>query len=126
MFQWTDEQRLLAETVSNFATRELAPVAAHVDETEGWNPEIVKKLGSLGLLGITVSEKFGGSELGALEATLVMEKMAEACASTTLSYLAHSILCVNNVFANGSDEQRQRYLPKLISGEWWGGMGMTE
>ena len=84
------------------------------------------KLAELGLLGITADEKYGGANLGALETTLVMEKLAEACASTTLSYLAHSILCVNNIQANGSEAQKQKYLPKLISGAWLGGMAMTE
>ena len=83
-------------------------------------------MASLGLLGITAYENYGGAGLGALEATLVMEILAEACASTTLSYLAHAIICVNNLNTNASDEQKARYLPKLISGQSLGAMAMTE
>ncbi len=126
MFYWTEDQRLLAKTVHDMASAELATQAASLDETEGWNTAAFQKIASLGLLGITVSETYGGSSLGALEATLVMEKLSEACASTTLSYLAHAILCVNNIHENASCEQKQKYLPRLISGEWTGGMGMTE
>jgi isovaleryl-CoA dehydrogenase len=126
MFDWTEEQALLQKTTADFAQKELAPKAANVDETEGWNAEAFKKMASLGLLGITVAEEYGGAELGSLEASLVMEKFAEACASTTLSYLAHSMLFVNNLHANGSAEQKKRYLPKAVSGEWITGMGMTE
>lgn len=126
MYPWTDEQQMLAKTVSDFARTELEPWAAEVDETEGWNDKAFRKAGPLGLMGLLVSEEYGGSGLGSVEATLVMEKMAEVCASTTLSYLAHSILCVNNIFQNASDAQKKRYLPKLISAEWLGGMGMTE
>ena len=126
MFEWTSEQNLLAQTVSQFAETELQPVAAAMDETEGWNAKAFKKMADLGLLGVTIDEKYGGSGLGCLESLVVMEKLAEACASTTLSYLAHAILCVNNLHENASEAQKEKYLPKLIQGEWTGGMGMTE
>lgn len=126
MFEWTDEQKLLAETVEQFARTELAPQAPALDESEGWNDAAFRKMAGLGLLGITAAEKYGGSHMGSLEATVAMEKLSEACASTTLSYLAHSILCVNNIHENGNEAQKTKYLPKLISGEWIGGMGMTE
>lgn len=126
MFEWTDEQSLLRDTVGQFAKTELAPAAPHLDETEGWNDEAFRKMASLGLLGITAKEEYGGSGLGCLEATLAMEGLSEACASTTLSYLAHSILCVNNIHENASPEQKSQYLPRLIDGTWIGGMGMTE
>jgi len=126
MFAWTEDQRMLIDTLAEFARTELAPQAEEVDEKEGWNDAAFRKMAGLGLLGITAGESYGGSALGALEATLAMEKLGEACASTTLSYLAHSILCVNNIHENASEAQKKKYLPKLISGEHLGGMGMTE
>src|SRR5690606_14085376 len=93
---------------------------------EGFNGAALKKMAALGLLGITVSEEYGGTGLGSMEATLAMEKLGAACASTTLSYLAHSILCVNNLFENASPEQKKKYLPPLIAGEKIGAMAMTE
>jgi isovaleryl-CoA dehydrogenase len=97
-----------------------------LDHEEGFNREALHKLGALGLLGITVPEADGGAGLGAVAATIAMEEMGAVDASTTLSYLAHTILCVNQIGRNGSPEQKQKYLPKLISGEWLGGMGMSE
>lgn len=126
MVFFTDEQNLLADTIRSFAKSHLAPLAEEIDEKEGFNRTSFNEMAKLGLLGITVGEEYGGSALGAVEATLAMEKLGEACASTTLSYLAHSILCVNNLHENASPEQKNRYLPKLTSGEWLGGMGMTE
>jgi isovaleryl-CoA dehydrogenase len=126
MIEWTSEQKLLQRTVHDFAQKELLPKAAEIDEKETWNESAFRKMADLGLLGITVSEEFGGIHLGATEATLVMETLGHACASTTLSYLAHSILTVNNLFVNASAEQKRKYLPKLISGEWIGAMAMTE
>jgi len=126
MFYWTEDQKLLAKTVSDFSKAELAPNASRIDEEEGWNPNAFKKMAELGFLGITVAEKYGGSGLGCLEATIVMEKMAEVCASSTLSYLAHTILCVNNLHENASEKQKEKYLPPLVAAELLGGMGMTE
>jgi len=83
-------------------------------------------MGELGLLGITADPQYGGSGMGAVAATIVMDEFGAACASSTLSYLAHTILCVNNIQNNASDEQKEKYLPKLISGEWIGCMGMSE
>ncbi|MBI4042566.1 MAG: acyl-CoA dehydrogenase family protein [Deltaproteobacteria bacterium] len=122
----TEEQRLIRETARKFAQQELLPKAAEIDETEGFYPEQFKKMGRLGLLGITVPEKWGGTGADVLSATLVMEEFGRVCASTALSYLAHSILCVHNLAVNTSDEQRAKYLPALISGEKIGGMAMTE
>ena len=126
MWFFSDEDRMLQETVRQFARTELAPKIEKLDEEEGFNREAFFKLGELGLLGITVKEEDGGAGLGAVAATIAMEEMAAVDASTTLSYLAHSILCVNQIGANGSADQKKRYLPKLISGEWIGGMGMSE
>ncbi len=124
--EWTAEQEQLGQTLANFAATELAPRAAELDEVEGFNDSAFRKMADLGLLGITASEEYGGAHQGCVEATLVMEKFGAACASTTLSYLAHSILCVNNLNENASAAQKQKYLPNLISGKWIGAMAMTE
>lgn len=126
MWYFSNEEKMLAESVRAFALEKLAPKIEHLDEIEGFNDEAFRELGKMGLLGITVSEEDGGAGMGAVAATLVMEEMASVEASTTLSYLAHSILCVNQIGTNGSQEQKQKYLPKLISGEHIGGMGMSE
>jgi isovaleryl-CoA dehydrogenase len=126
MILFTEEQRLLAETISDFGREQLAPKAEEIDTHETWNEAAFRRMADLGLLGITVSEKLGGAGLGAVEATLAMEKLGEHCASTTLSYLAHTILCVNNLHENASETQKTKYLPKLVRGEWIGAMGMTE
>lgn len=126
MWDLTQEQKMLWDSVGQFAESELAPLAASLDEKEGFNDSAFRKMAGLGLLGITVSEEFGGTGLGAVEATLAMEQLSRRCASTTLSYLAHSILCVNNIYENASAAQKAKYLPRLISGEAIGAMGMTE
>ena len=126
MWHFNDEQLELARTCRAFAKEELAPLAEKFDHEEKFNIKAFKKIGELGLLGITASPDYGGAGLGALEATIVMEELSKACASTTLSYLAHSILCVNNIDKNASAEQKQKYLPKLISGEHIGCMAMSE
>jgi isovaleryl-CoA dehydrogenase len=126
MWFFSNEHRMLQETVRQFALQELTPRIEKLDHDEQFNEKAFLKLGELGLLGITVSEEDGGAGLDAVSATLVMEEMGASDASTTLSYLAHSILCVNQIGMNGSADQKKKYLPKLISGEWIGGMGMSE
>ena len=128
MNQWffTEEHRMLAKTVKDFAQSVLAPKIDHLDETEGYDKNYFQKLGDLGLLGITVSEDDGGSHMGCVAATIAMQELGAVDASTALTYLAHSILLVNNLATNASKEQKARYLSKLISGELDGGMGMTE
>ncbi len=116
----------LQESVRRFAETELAPKAAQLDEEEGFNEEAFRKLGQMGLLGVTADPDFGGSGMDCVAATLVMEELGSVCASSTLSYLAHSILAVNNLNTNGSPEQKKKYLPKLCSGEWIGAMAMSE
>jgi isovaleryl-CoA dehydrogenase len=126
MWFFSDEHKLLQETVRQFARAELGPKAAQLDEDEGFNRDAFFKMGELGLLGIIVPEKLGGSGLDAVAATIAMEEIGAVDASTCLSYLAHTILCVNQISTNGSPEQQKKYLPRLCSGEWIGGMGMSE
>jgi len=126
MWFFSDEHRMVQETVRQFAASELAPKIEKLDEEESFNRECFPKLGELGLLGITVPEADGGAGLDAIAATIAMEEMAAVDASTALSYLAHSILCVNQIAAYGSSEQKKRFLPKLLTGEQIGGMGMSE
>jgi isovaleryl-CoA dehydrogenase len=126
MWFFTDEENELKEVCKEFARKELAPYAEKLDNQESFNLNAFKKMGELGLLGITASPEFGGAGLGCLAATIVMEEFGRACASSTLSYLAHSILCVNNIEHNASQSQKEKFLPKLISGEHIGCMGMSE
>lgn len=126
MWFFSDEELELQKVCNSFAKNELAPFAEQHDKEESFNLNAFKKMGELGLLGITASTKYGGAGLGATAATIVMEEFGKECASTTLSYLAHSILCVNNIQNNGSEKQKEKYLPKLISGEHIGCMGMSE
>ena len=126
MWYFSEEEKALQELCRDFAINELAPKAEHHDNEESFNIEAFRKMGEIGLLGITADPKYGGSGLGATAATIVMEELGKACPASTLSYLAHSILCVNNIENNASEEQKQKYLPKLISGEWIGCMGMSE
>ncbi len=123
---FSKEHEMLAESVRQFAQKEVAPGAAERDEKEHFDQSLVKKMGDLGILGITVSPDYGGAGMDTVAATIVMEELGAACASTALSYLAHSILAVHNLSTNGSEAQKKKYLPKLVTGEMWGGMGMTE
>lgn len=126
MWYFTDEEKALREVCADFARKEIAPYAEKHDTDETFNINAFKKMGELGLLGITADPEYGGSGLGATAATIVMEEFGKYCPGTTLSYLAHSMLCVNNLNSNGSKEQKEKYLPKLISGEHIGCMGMSE
>lgn len=126
MWFFTDEEKELQNVCRDFAQKELAPFAEKHDHDESFNINAFKKMAELGVLGITADPKYGGAGLGATAATIVMEEFGKVCAGSTLSYLAHSILCVNNIQNNGSEEQKAKYLPKLISGEHIGCMGMSE
>lgn len=126
MWFFTPEEKDLQKVCRDFARNELAPFAEKHDTEETFNINAFKKMGELGLLGITADPEYGGSGMAATAATIVMEEFGKACAGSTLSYLAHTILCVNNLSNNGSDEQKAKYLPKLITGEHIGCMGMSE
>ncbi len=126
MWFFTPEERALRDTCREFARAELAPAAEKHDHEETFNLAAFRHMGALGVLGITADPEYGGAGLGATAATIVMEEFGKADPGMTLSYLAHSILCVNNIENNASPEQKAKYLPKLISGEHIGCMGMSE
>ena len=121
-----DDIDLLRESVSDFAADRIAPRAARIDEQNEFPRDLWPELGSLGLLGITVEEALGGAGLGYLAHVVAMEEISRASASVGLSYGAHSNLCVNQIRRWGTDEQKERYLPKLISGEHVGALAMSE
>ncbi|MEE9254925.1 MAG: isovaleryl-CoA dehydrogenase [Pseudomonadales bacterium] len=125
-FGFDDTVLMLRDSVRSFAEREIAPLAEAIDRDNRFPRELWPKLGALGLLGVTVEEEYGGVGLGYLEHCVVMEEISRASASVGLSYGAHSNLCVNQLQRWGSDEQKRRYLPKLISGEHVGALAMSE
>lgn len=122
----TDDTDALRDTVKRLCDTELAPRAAEIDQQNEFPMEMWKKFGELGLLGITVAEEYGGTGMGYLAHTVAMEEISRASASVGLAYGAHSNLCVNNLYLNGNDAQREKYLPKLCSGEWIGALAMSE
>jgi isovaleryl-CoA dehydrogenase len=117
---------MLRDSVRRFAQDRIAPRAAEIDLSNEFPRDLWPELGQLGLLGITVDEKWGGAGLGYLEHCVAMEEISRASGSIGLSYGAHSNLCVNQISRNGSDAQKQKYLPKLISGEHVGALAMSE
>jgi isovaleryl-CoA dehydrogenase len=121
-----EEVEMLRDAARQFAQKEIAPRAESIDKDNEFPMDLWRKMGDMGLLGITVSEEYGGSNMGYLAHVIAMEEISRASASVGLSYGAHSNLCVNQIFKNGTDAQREKYLPKLCSGEHIGALAMSE
>ena len=125
-FDLGDTVDMLRDAVQDFAAAEVAPLAAEIDVTNEFPNQLWPVFGEMGLLGVTVPEEYGGSNMGYLAHIVAMEEISRASASIGLSYGAHSNLCVNQINRNGTEEQKQKYLPKLISGEYIGALAMSE
>lgn len=126
LYEPTEEHALLRRTVREFVEREVEPQALESDRHERFNLALFRAMGELGLLGVTVPSEFGGAGMDATSAVIVHEELSYSDPGFALAYLAHSMLFVNNFYQNANDEQRARVLPKVISGEWVAGMGMSE
>jgi isovaleryl-CoA dehydrogenase len=121
-----EQAEMLRDSVRSFADDEIAPLAADIDRSNDFPNDLWRKMGALGILGITVEDEFGGAGMGYLEHCVAMEEVSRASASVGLSYGAHSNLCVNQIRRNGNAAQKKKYLPKLISGEFVGALAMSE
>lgn len=126
LFSPEPEHEMLRKSVADFAASRLEPTALERDRGESFDPALFREMGQLGLLGITADPDSGGSGMDAVSAVIAHEEMAYSDPGLTLSYLAHAMLCVNNLSHNGSPEQKESWLPKLCSGEWVGAMAMSE
>jgi isovaleryl-CoA dehydrogenase len=126
LFAPSEEHKMLRQTVKDFVANEVEPQAHEHDKKEMFNLPLMKKMGDLGLLGLTVSPDYGGSGMDALAATIVHEELASSDGGFALAYLAHSMLAVNNLHINGNEEQKKRLLPKMCTGEWIVAMAMSE
>src|SRR5215471_4023816 len=125
-FDFDEEIAMLRDTVRAFVEAEIAPRAADIEKANLFPADLWKRLGDLGVLGMTAPEEYGGSNMGYLAHIVAMEEISRGSAAIGLSYGAHSNLCVNQIRRNGNEAQRQRYLPKLISGEHVGALAMSE
>src|SRR5262245_57345614 len=123
-FALGDEVEMLRASVRDFAAAEIAPRAAEIDRSNTFPSDLWRKLGALGVLGITVEEGYGGTMMGYCAHIVAMEEISRASASVGLSYGAHSNLCVNQIRRNGSEAQKNKYLPQLVSGEAVGALAM--
>src|SRR4051812_34188841 len=125
-FPLGEEIEMLRDSIAGFAAKEIAPRAAEIDKTDQFPMDLWKKFGDLGVLGMTVSEEYGGANMGYTAHMVAMEEISRASASVGLSYGAHSNLCVNQIHRNGTEAQKRQYLPKLVSGEHVGALAMSE
>lgn len=125
-FEKSENQIMIAQMVRDFAEKEIRPYVMEWDESQVFPREVFRKMGELGLMGVLVPQEYGGSGLGYNEYISVIEEVAKVCGSVGLSVAAHNSLCTNHILEFGNEEQRQKYLPKLASGEWIGAWGLTE
>ena len=125
-FDLGEDIAMLRDSLQQFAAAEITPRATQIDKTDQVPMDLWRKMGDLGILGVTVSEEYGGAGLGYLAHIVAMEEISRGSASVGLSYGAHSNLCVNQIFRNGTEAQKRKYLPKLISGEHVGALAMSE
>ncbi len=125
-FHLTKEQLMLQKMYRDFAENEVKPIAGDVDEEERFPEENVKKLGKLGMMGIYFPKEYGGAGGTVLDYVMCVEEMSKVCGTTGVIISAHTSLCAAPIYENGTEEQKQYYLPKLCSGEWIGAFGLTE
>ncbi len=124
--EFSEEQQAIQELARNFAQNEIAPVALQYDESQEFPTELFRKMGELGFLGVLVPTEYGGAEMGAIELALIVEEIARACPSIALGVAAHNGLCSNHILQFGSEEIKQKYLPRLATGETMGAWALTE
>lgn len=125
-FNFSEEQKLIAETVRDFAINRLEPVAEKMDKEDYWPADLFRELGELGLLGPTIEERYGGAESDYFTQTIILEELAKVSPAFALSVGAHSNLMMDNLSRNGTEEQKSKYLPKLVTGEYTGALCLTE
>src|SRR5215204_7666335 len=125
-FRLTDEQQLLRRTVREFAEAEIRPHVMEWDEAQHFPMDLLPKLAGLGLMGIQFDERYGGSEMSAVDYCICIEELARVCPSISLSVAAHNGLCTSHINMFGNDAQKERYLPRLVKGEVLGAWGLTE
>jgi len=125
-FELTQEEQMLKDTVARFVDREVIPLAPEIDDQERFPKENFKAMAEMGLFGVSIPEAYGGSDAGFFSCVLVMEELMRGCVSTGNTYGAHAILCTENIYRNGDENQRKRYLPPLIKGEKIGALAITE
>jgi len=125
-FQFTDEQRMIKETVYKWAVNELGPLQEKIDDEDWFPPDFFKKCAEIGILGITIDEKYGGLGGDVLMQTLAVEQMSRICPALGMTYGTHSNLCMNNIHRNASEALKEKYLPSMVAGEKIGALGLTE